>query len=369
MTRANRDSDTKRAIPFLIAARAIFLIMAFQLGYNYRYHIDPFSLESDALISAFTFLLVAGILVYIETQIEDAFPQELMIGLFGLVVGLTIATIISATVILDSTTQGARIMRIGLHFILGYLGTVLGLRHAERFDFSLASFLVPGKNRLRGAQILDTSVLIDGRIVEVGKSGILVGPVVVPRFVLDELQALADSNDHRKRTKGRRGFDILSKLRESESIDFEILEQDFDWLDGVDQKLLAMVRLHDGRLCTMDYNLARLAELQQATVVDLNRLALAIKRSIISGEEVEVEILREGKEEDQGVGYLDDGTMVVIDKGREWIGERVRAVVTSVLQTAAGQMVFARRTDVLIETAQVAEESSEKSSPEAVKTS
>ena len=191
-------------------------------------------------------------------------------------------------------------------------------------------------------KIVDTSVIVDGRIVEIVQSGFLEGPLVVPRFVLRELHTIADSVDPIKRTRGRRGLDVLSRLQELAKLD--INERDYDDLPAgsVDQKLVRLAQELEGRLVTNDYNLNRVAHVEGVDVLNINELANAVKPVVLPGEELHVQVIREGKEPHQGVGYLDDGTMIVVEQGRRLIGEATDVVVTSVLQTVAGRLIFAK---------------------------
>jgi uncharacterized protein YacL len=193
-----------------------------------------------------------------------------------------------------------------------------------------------------GAKIVDTSAIVDGRIVEIVECGFLEGVLIVPRFVVRELQSIADSMDSLKRTRGRRGFDVLSKLQELAVV--EISERDFaDMAPGnVDARLVRLAQELGGKLITNDYNLNRVAHVEGITVLNVNELANAVKPVVLPGEELHVQVTREGKETHQGVGYLDDGTMIVVEHGRRLIGEETDVVVTSVLQTVAGRMIFAR---------------------------
>jgi uncharacterized protein YacL len=192
------------------------------------------------------------------------------------------------------------------------------------------------------ARILDTSVLIDGRIADVAEAGFLDGPVVVPQFVVRELQRLADASDPVRRNRGRRGFDVLDRLRRSSAVQVELVDTDFPNLAEVDDKLVALARARAGRLLTNDTGLARVAAVAGVAVGNLNELALALKPAALPGEGMQVQIAREGKEAGQGVAYLDDGTMVVVEGGKRFIGQALDVVVTSALQTAAGRMIFAR---------------------------
>jgi uncharacterized protein YacL len=188
--------------------------------------------------------------------------------------------------------------------------------------------------------LIDTSVIVDGRVIEIVESGFLEGPLVLPRFVLRELQLIADSADPMKRTRGRRGLDVLTKLQELTTLD--IAEVDYHDLVGVDAKLVRMARERGAKLVTNDYNLNRVAHVEGVAVLNVNELAGAVKPVVLPGEELHVAIVRDGKEAHQGVGYLDDGTMIVVENGRRLIGEESDVQVTSVLQTVAGRMIFAK---------------------------
>jgi uncharacterized protein YacL len=200
----------------------------------------------------------------------------------------------------------------------------------------------PGGQRATAvpAKLIDTSVIVDGRILEIVESGFLEGPLVLPRFVLRELQLIADSIDALKRTRGRRGLEVLAKLQEVTTL--EIIDQDYADLTGVDAKLVRMARERGAKLVTNDYNLNRVAQVEGVTVLNINELAGAVKPVVLPGEELHVTIVRDGKEPHQGVGYLDDGTMIVVENARRLIGEDTDVQVTSVLQTVAGRMIFAK---------------------------
>jgi uncharacterized protein YacL len=191
-------------------------------------------------------------------------------------------------------------------------------------------------------KILDTSVIIDGRIFDILKTGFVEGPIVIPSFVLEELRHIADSSDGLKRTRGRRGLDILNQIQKELPLIVEISERDFDNIQEVDSKLLKLGQVTSGKIITNDFNLNKVAEFQGVAVLNINELANAIKPVVIPGEEMHIQIVKDGKESGQGVAYLDDGTMIVVESGRKYVGEVVDVVVTSVLQTAAGRMIFAR---------------------------
>ena len=190
--------------------------------------------------------------------------------------------------------------------------------------------------------MLDTSVIIDGRIFDICETGFIEGPLVIPNFVLDELRHISDSSDSLKRTRGRRGLDILNKIQKELSIETKIWEVDFPKIEEVDSKLLKLAQNLHGKVITNDYNLNKVAEVQGVPVLNINELSNAVKPVVIPGEEMVVDVVKDGKESSQGVAYLDDGTMIVVENGKRLIGEQIEVIVTSVLQTAAGRMIFAK---------------------------
>jgi uncharacterized protein YacL len=194
----------------------------------------------------------------------------------------------------------------------------------------------------RVPKIVDTSVIIDGRIADIVQTGFLEGPLVVPRFVLTELQHIADSSDVLKRNRGRRGLDILNRIQKESRVQVQVIERDFEELSDVDSKLVRLAKLLEGNVVTNDFNLNKVAELQGVRVLNINELVNAVKPLVLPGEEMVVHLIKDGKEQGQGVGYLDDGTMIVVDGGRRYIGESIGVLVTNVLQTNAGRMIFAK---------------------------
>lgn len=189
---------------------------------------------------------------------------------------------------------------------------------------------------------MDTSVIIDGRIADICQTGFLEGPLVIPRFVLEELQHIADSSDVLKRNRGRRGLDILNRIQKEMDMKVEIHEADFNDVQEVDSKLVKLAKQLQGIVVTNDFNLNKVCELQNVRVLNINDLANAVKPVVLPGEELNVHVIKDGKEHNQGVAYLDDGTMIVVEDGKEYIGKRVDVLVTSVLQTSAGRMIFAK---------------------------
>lgn len=280
---------------------------------------------------------------HVEGAIERLAPAEIAGGAIGLIVGLGIALLIKSVLFEFSAIAGraGSYVAIVVYLIVAAFFAYLGARVGSKINVLPLPQGLASKNG--GIQkIVDTSVIVDGRIVEIVQSGFLEGPLVVPRFVLRELHAIADSVDALKRTRGRRGLDVLARLQELSTLD--INERDYDDLPAgsVDQKLVRLAQELDGRLITNDYNLNRVAHVEGVSVLNINELANAVKPVVLPGEELHVQVIREGKEPNQGVGYLDDGTMIVIEQGRRLIGEATEVIVTSVLQTVAGRLIFAR---------------------------
>jgi uncharacterized protein YacL len=277
----------------------------------------------------------------VERTLERLTPSQVLGGAAGLIAGLLVAFLIKSVLFEFIATAGlaggyvADVVYIVLSLFAAYLGARVGAKQrlpgGERQAAS-APVAVP--------KLIDTSVIVDGRILEIVESGFLEGPLVLPRFVLRELHLIADSVDSMKRTRGRRGLEVLAKLQETTTL--EIVDQDYADLAGVDAKLVRMGRERGAKLVTNDYNLNRVAQVEGVPVLNINELAGAVKPVVLPGEELHVTIVRDGKEPHQGVGYLDDGTMIVVESGRRLMGEDTDVVVTSVLQTVAGRMIFAK---------------------------
>jgi len=269
---------------------------------------------------------------------------DLVAGSLGAAAGLGLAVLATATLPEELPFVGA----YGAVLVAAsgaYLGAVVALR--KRDDLVVWLRLPAGTSSRRSTtsgqyKILDTSVIIDGRIADIARTGFLEGTLVIPSFVLQELQHIADSSDVLKRNRGRRGLDILNRMQKESRVAVEILDRDFDDISDVDAKLVRLARRLDAKVLTNDFNLNKVAELQGVEVLNINELANALKPVVLPGEEMVVHVIKDGKEQGQGVGYLDDGTMIVVDGGRRYIGESVDVLVTSVLQTAAGRMIFAK---------------------------
>ena len=238
---------------------------------------------------------------------------------------------------------------VGEHFVhslvvvtLGYVGIVVGGQKGEWFEPARVIAAFRDSSRLHQYKVLDTSVIIDGRIADICETGFLEGTLVVPQFVLRELQQVADSSDSLKRNRGRRGLDILQKIQKMGGVQVQIVETDFPEVREVDLKLIELARRMNGKIVTNDFNLNKVAQLRGVPVLNINELANSLKPVVLPGEVMKVFIIKEGKEAGQGVGYLDDGTMVVVDQAKRALGRTIEVSVTSVLQTTAGKMIFCR---------------------------
>ena len=275
---------------------------------------------------------------------------ELLFGTLGLIIGLIVAYFLGFAIDSIPLPIITEILPIILSFVLGYLGFRVGFKKRDELLqlFTLRGNVKKKVNETTEVQgsykLLDTSVIIDGRIADISQTGFIEGALVVPQFVLTELQHIADSSDTLKRTRGRRGLDILKKLQDERLTKVEITEEDFEDVQEVDLKLVRLAKKmgNDTQIVTNDFNLNKVCELHQVKVLNINDLANAVKPVVIPGEDMHIVVIKEGKEHNQGVAYLDDGTMIVVEGGRGYIGQAIKVTVTSVLQTSAGRMIFAK---------------------------
>ena len=281
---------------------------------------------------------------WLEEKMVKAPISEVFAGIIGMVIGLIIAYLLDPAI--SRIPVVGSVVQIFASVLLGYLGFTISFRKRDELLSIFAGRLSKEKgkqqNRQGESKILDTSVIIDGRIADIVKTGFLDGVLVIPSFVLEELQHIADSSDALKRNRGRRGLDILNRIQKELKIKVQILEIDFDDIQEVDSKLVRLAKKISGKIVTNDFNLNKVCELQQVDVLNINDLANAVKPVVLPGEEMLVQIIKDGKEFGQGIGYLDDGTMIVVEGGREYIGTHLEVLVTSVLQTSAGRMIFAK---------------------------
>jgi uncharacterized protein YacL len=285
------------------------------------------------------------ILVLVERQLRRAPGRVILQVLVGLIVGLLVGGLLSVPIANLFTGFPPEIGLFVQTLCLlggGYLGVLVALDKGD--EFSVAGFirLLKEQPRAESYKLLDTSVIIDGRIADITEAGFLEGTLVIPQFILRELQHIADSSDPLKRNRGRRGLDILQKIQKKLDIRVEISDMEFPEVREVDNKLVAMAKVLRAKIVTNDFNLNKVAELHGVGVLNINELTNALRPVVLPGEDMRVYVLKEGKEYNQGIAYLDDGTMVVVDNGRRHIGQTIDVCVTSVLQTTAGRMIFSR---------------------------
>ena len=273
------------------------------------------------------------------------YPQsDILLATIGLIVGLVIAyLIVSGIGTFINLPIITAIVGILVYLFMGYIGIRIALKSRDDlFNINKLSRLTTSLNKEKQSKVLDTSVIIDGRIADICKTGFIEGKLVIPRFVLNELQHIADSSDDLKRVRGRRGLDILNSIQKELDIEVEISDKDFEDIPEVDSKLLKLAETIGGKVVTNDFNLNKVAQFQGVEVLNINELANAVKPVAIPGEHMMAQVVKEGKEQNQGIAYLDDGTMIVVDGGRKYIGETINVLVTSVLQTPAGRMIFGK---------------------------
>jgi len=288
-------------------------------------------------------LALAALVVVLERRLRETAVTHVLGALIGGTIGLLIARTIGLGLFwADTGDRRVEFLHSFVLIVLPYLGLVLGGKHGEWLEPARLAGLFRAAAPERRYKILDTSVIIDGRIADVCETGFVDGALVIPQFVLKELQLVADSSDSLKRNRGRRGLDILQKIQKMAGVEVVISDLDFPDVREVDLKLIELARSLRGKIVTNDFNLNKVAQLRGVEVLNVNELANSLKPVVLPGEIMKVFILKEGKEYNQGVAYLDDGTMVVVDNARKMISKTIDIVVTSVLQTTAGKMIFGR---------------------------
>ncbi|HEX8069647.1 MAG TPA: TRAM domain-containing protein [Pyrinomonadaceae bacterium] len=324
----------------LILIRIIFVAILVVAGY--LLHPVP----GSRLVSAAGGALIAGAIILFEVRIQRASLKTLIGAAFGSLLGIFGAYLIGSLIVgLESqamTPSTKSFLTLALIFLMAYVGLVVGAAKGDYLDLSALGGLFSDKANRRDMKILDTSVIIDGRIADVAEAGFLSGTIIVPQFILRELQQVADSPDSSKRQRGRRGLDMLNRLQSNSKLDIQVVDTDFPAVREVDLKLLELSKQLTAVVVTNDFNLNKVAQVHGVAVLNINELANALKPVVLPGEAMKVFILKEGKEYNQGVAYLDDGTMVVVDNARKMIGKNADITVTSVLQTTAGKMIFGR---------------------------
>ncbi len=327
--------------------RILLILTCSASGYSIAYHSYDQWWQWVAGLSVG--VLVALAVIQIEQAIRKVSLRVILGGVVGMIIGLLIAFLFAYGLSFVSNIMEKRQVVPWIYTLLtgimGYLGLVLGSKKVE--EVTLFGW-GPAKE-ISDYRILDTSVIIDGRIADIADTGFLEGNLMVPRFVLDELQYIADSSDSMKRARGRRGLDILNRMQRSSGIYIDVVDHDFPKIKGVDAKLVALAKKTSGKIITNDFNLNKVAELQGIKILNVNELANALKPVVLPGELMTVKIIKDGKEPGQGVAYLDDGTMIIVDNAQKYQGMNVEALVTSVLQTTAGRMIFSEMKSVVAE--------------------
>jgi uncharacterized protein YacL len=287
-------------------------------------------------------MILGSLALVVEQVLKRVSVSSLICGLMGLALGIAAAKLLLMP-FQDVAEDGFLIAAVAFASILGYAGLLTGLRRGEKLTADSVHHIIRGGQTTEEyKKLLDTSVIIDGRIADITETGFIEGEFIVPQFILHELQHIADSPDSLKRARGRRGLDILHRMQKMTQINVQITEEDFPKIREVDAKLVALAKKIGAKVITNDFNLNKVAELQGVPVLNINELANAIKPVVLPGEGLKVFIIKEGKEQNQGVAYLEDGTMVVVDNGRRLIGKNIDVTVTSVLQTTAGRMIFTK---------------------------
>lgn len=326
----------------VIFLRAFFVILSSIVGYYVGGLLGGFK---PAWAAGGTLVGFIGslIIILIEFGMRRFSIRNLSAAVFGLVFGFFMSWIVTSVLkLIPMSLELFSSIQIILILIFCYLGMIIAMRGKDEFNLIVPYVKFVRQDKKEDIILLDTSVIIDGRIADIFQTRFVEGRLVIPRFVLKELQQIADSQDALKRNRGRRGLDILNKIQKNTALDVRIQEEDFPEVKEVDAKLVKLAKLFGAKIFTNDFNLNKIAELQGVGVLNINELANALRPVVLPGESMEVRIAKEGKEYNQGVAYLDDGTMVVVDNSRHLIGQAVKVIVTSVLQTSAGRMIFAR---------------------------
>jgi uncharacterized protein YacL len=305
-------------------------------------HLQPYGLS--AIKSAILGLALGVFFIFFEMRLEKASLKRLIGAAFGSILGILGALMMSHLLNMTEIKPSAKsFFQVTLLLLMAYVGLVLGANKGDLLNLAALGGLIATERAPRkNYKILDTSVIIDGRIADVCETSFIDGTLIIPQFVLRELQLVADSSDPLKRNRGRRGLDILQRMQKMTNVTVQIVEEDFPQLREVDLKLIELARAFEGKIVTNDFNLNKLAQLQGIPVLNINELANALKPVVLPGEVMRVFILKEGKEVNQGVAYLDDGTMVVVDNAKKMISKTIEISVTSVLQTTAGKMIFGK---------------------------
>ena len=324
------EFSTSNIGAFLISKQFIGIIIGAIIGYF--------------LISYLLEKLLEFILNF-DYKLKELSWKKIVISFLGIILGLIIGSLINLAFSISSIPGLGLPLQILINVIFIYLGLTLALyKYDDIYNllFENKKFFTNTKSSNITKKVLDTSVIIDGRIYDICKTGFVEGKLMIPEFVLEELRHIADSSDGLKRNRGRRGLDILKKMQKDNRIDVDIVSKNYEDIPEVDSKLVKMAKEYEAKIVTNDFNLNKVSELQGVFVLNINELANAVKPVVLPGEEMDVKVIKEGKEDRQGIGYLDDGTMIVVDNGIEYMDKDISVMVTSILQTAAGRMIFAK---------------------------
>lgn len=310
------------------------------------------------LIAPIIYKEITNLIEYIEKNMQKLSITEILYGAVGAIIALLITSFIAKPI--NNFRIAGPILFTLLNLLVAIIGAEIMIKKKDDITSLIVNIKRPTSKEKKSKdsqkdisdecrsgipKVLDTSVIIDGRIFDICETGFIEGPLIIPNFVLDELRHISDSSDALKRNRGRRGLDILNKIQKELPIETKIVDDDFPKIAEVDSKLLKLAQEMKGKVLTNDYNLNKVAEFQGVPVLNINELSNAIKQVVLPGEEMTIDIIKDGKESSQGVAYLDDGTMIVVEGGKKYIGETKTVIVTSVLQTAAGRMIFAKAKD------------------------
>ncbi len=325
----------------LTIVRLIFVLVISGCAYYFQ----PFQIRPPFAIAAG--IALGGAIILFEMRLERVSLKRLIGAAFGSILGIFGAFLMSLMLGRINADQGTlHFLQLFILFWMTYVGLVVGATKGDMLNLSALGGIFGGeKGPKKAFKILDTSVIIDGRIADIAETGFLDGVLVIPQFVLRELQLVADSADSMKRNRGRRGLDILQRVQKMAHLNVQIVEDDFPHVREVDMKLIELGKVYDCKIITNDFNLNKVAQLHGVEVLNINELANSLKPIVLPGETMRVFILKEGKEYNQGVAYLDDGTMVVVDNAKRMISKTIDISVTSVLQTTAGKMIFGKFDD------------------------
>lgn len=321
----------------ILSVRIIFIFFSLFVGYQ---GMEPYG---KAFLGAALGVAVSLIFILLEMGTRKISTRGLSSGVFGLMLGLFMSKlVVDALGVAQIPSVALSVLKVSITLILCYLCMVIALRGQDEFNIVIPYIRLRRQDQADDTVLLDTSVIVDGRIQDILKTKFLEGKFVVPRFVLRELQQIADSTDPIKRQRGRRGLEILNSMQKDEALAVSVHDEDIPEAKDVDAKLVRLAKILEAKIMTVDYNLNRVASLHGIKVLNINELTNSLKMVVFPGEQIQVKLLKEGKEHNQAIGYLDDGTMVVVEEARRLIGQEIKVVVTSVLQTPAGRMIFTK---------------------------